>query len=129
MINKITWGILGCGDVTEAKSGPAFNKVPFSQIEAVMRRNAAKAADYAKRHQIEKWYSTADELINDNNINSIYIATPPAPHKEYAIRALQAGKNVYIEKPVTINVKECEDLIEAEKINNNKVVAGTIRRL
>jgi predicted dehydrogenase len=128
MTNKITWGILGCGDVTEIKSGPAFNKVAHSNIEAVMRRNAAKAADYAKRHQIEKWYSTADELINDNNINSIYIATPPAPHKEYAIRALQAGKNVYIEKPVTINVKECEDLIEAEKINNNKVTVAHYRR-
>ena len=128
MINKITWGILGCGAVTEAKSGPAFNKVPFSQIEAVMRRNAAKAADYAKRHQIEKWYSDANELINNPEINSIYVATPPAPHKEYAIKALQAGKNVYIEKPVTINVKECNDLIEAEKQSSNKVTVAHYRR-
>jgi predicted dehydrogenase len=127
-MNQINWGILGCGDVTEVKSGPAFNKVAHSKIEAVMRRNAVKAADYAKRHQIEKWYSTADELINDDCINSIYIATPPAPHKEYAIQALQAGKNVYIEKPVTINVKECEDLIGAKKTNKNKVTIAHYRR-
>jgi predicted dehydrogenase len=104
---KITWGILGCGDVTEVKSGPAFNKVENSAIEAVMRRNTEKAADYAKRHGISKWYDNADELINDENINAIYVATPPAPHKDYAIQSLKAGKNVYIEKPVTLTSAEC----------------------
>ena len=128
MKREITWGILGCGDVTEIKSGPAFNKVANSKIEAVMRRNAAKAANYAQRHHIKKWYDDATGLINDENINSIYIATPPAPHKEYALQALKAGKNVYIEKPVTLNVKECEELIAAEKASKNKVTVAHYRR-
>ena len=86
-MDQINWGILGCGDVTEVKSGPAFKKVTNSTIEAVMRRNAQKANDYATRHQISKWYAYAEELIDDENINAIYIATPPAFHKDYAIQA------------------------------------------
>jgi predicted dehydrogenase len=127
-MNKISWGILGCGDVTEMKSGPAFNKVPNSSIEAVMRRNAEKAQDYALRHQIEKWYAIADDLINDDHINAIYIATPPAFHKDYAIEALKAGKNVYIEKPVSLTVAECEEMIYAQKINQKKVTVAHYRR-
>ncbi|HTN20688.1 MAG TPA: Gfo/Idh/MocA family oxidoreductase [Pelobium sp.] len=125
---KITWGILGCGDVTEVKSGPAFNKVENSAIEAVMRRNAEKAADYAKRHGISKWYDNADELINNKNINAIYVATPPAPHKNYAIQSLKAGKNVYIEKPVTLTSAECEEIIAVERASKNKVTVAHYRR-
>lgn len=125
---KITWGILGCGDVTEVKSGPAFNKVANSAIEAVMRRNAEKAADYAKRHGIAKWYSNASDLINDENINAIYVATPPAPHKDYAIQALKAGKHVYIEKPVTLTAAECEEIIAVEKASSSKVTVAHYRR-
>lgn len=127
-MKNITWGILGCGDVSELKSGPAFNKVAHSKIEAVMRRDAEKAADYAKRHQIEKWYASADDLINDPKINSIYIATPPVFHKEYAIKAMKAGKNIYIEKPVTLTVDECEKLIEVEKQTHQKVTVAHYRR-
>lgn len=127
-MEQITWGILGCGNVTEIKSGPAFNKVPNSGIEAVMRRDAEKAKDYANRHGIEKWYANAADLINDPKINSIYIATPPAPHKDYAIQALKAGKNVYIEKPITLNVAECEAIIEASKQSQGKVTVAHYRR-
>lgn len=127
-MKKITWGILGCGDVTEIKSGPAFNKVPNSKIEAVMRRNAEKAADYAKRHHIDKWYNNADDLINNENIIAIYIATPPAPHKTYAIQALKAGKHVYIEKPVTLTSAECEEIIEVAKASKTKVTVAHYRR-
>jgi predicted dehydrogenase len=127
-MKNITWGILGCGNVTEIKSGQAFNKIPNSSIEAVMRRDAEKAEDYAKRHQIKKWYASADDLINDPNINSIYIATPPAFHKDYAIQAMKAGKNVYIEKPVTLTVDECEELIRFEKQTGLKVTVAHYRR-
>ena len=102
-MNKIKWGIIGCGDVTEVKSGPAFNKVKNSELVAVMRRNAAKAEDYARRHHVPRWYSDAQQLIDDPEVNAIYVATPPQSHEEYTIRALKAGKPVYVEKPMTIN--------------------------
>jgi predicted dehydrogenase len=124
----ISWGIIGCGDVTEIKSGPAFNKISNSKLVAVMRRDAVKAADYAKRHNIPKWYSDAADLINDPEINAIYIATPPKFHEEYAIQALQAGKYVYVEKPVTIDTASCKRMIDAVNNTNGKLVVAHYRR-
>jgi len=126
--STINWGIIGCGDVTEVKSGPAFNKVDDSQIIAVMRRDAEKAADYAQRHGIGKWYSDADELLNDPEINSIYIATPPVYHKEYTLKALAKGLNVYVEKPVTLNAKEAIEIAEAAKKSTAKLSIAHYRR-
>lgn len=102
-MQKIKWGIIGCGNVTEVKSGPAFNKVPGSSLEAVMRRNASKAEDYALRHGVPKWYSDVHALINDPEVDAIYIATPPLQHEEYTLLSLAAGKPVYVEKPVTLD--------------------------
>jgi predicted dehydrogenase len=107
-MDQIKWGIIGCGNVTEVKSGPAFNKVPNSQLVAVMRRDAALAEDYAKRHGVAKWYSDVDELINDPEVNAIYIATPPNVHEAYAEKAMRAGKPVYVEKPMAMNAAECD---------------------
>ena len=68
----IRWGIIGCGDVTEKKSGPAFNKVPDSVLIAVMRRDTVKAKDYAVRHGVPKWYDDAAALINDPEVNALH---------------------------------------------------------
>ncbi len=98
-MKKINWGIIGCGDVTEVKSGPAFNRVENSALVAVMRRNAAKAEDYARRHGVPRWYTDADQLINDPEVNAIYVATPPSSHEQYAMAAIKA-RPVYVEKPM-----------------------------
>lgn len=112
----IKWGIIGCGDVTELKSGPSFSKVKDSTLVAVMRRNASLAEDYARRHNVPRFYTNADDLINDKEVNAIYVATPPSSHAEYAIAAIKAGKPVYIEKPMAVNYAECVKINkEAEK--------------
>lgn len=107
----VKWGIIGCGDVCEVKSGPAFSKVPDSSLVAVMRRDLEKAKDFALRHQVPRFYSEASQLIQDPEVNAIYIATPPASHEDYAIQAMRAGKPVYIEKPVTVSAEACRHLI------------------
>ena len=109
----IRWGIIGCGDVCEVKSGPAFSKVSNSSLIAVMRRDLAKAQDYALRHHVRKYYNDAQQLIDDPAVNAIYIATPPASHEEYAIKAMEAGKPVYIEKPVATNAASCKRMLDA----------------
>lgn len=76
-IKQINWGFIGCGEVTEKKSGPAFNEVEGSKVVAVMSRSEDKARSYAERHHIRKWYTDAQELIDDPDVNAIYIATPP----------------------------------------------------
>ncbi len=111
--DEIRWGIIGCGDVCEVKSGPAFSKVPNSTLVAVMRRDAEKAKDYATRHNVPTYYSEAQQLIDDPEINAIYIATPPAQHEEYALKAMAAGKPVYIEKPLAMDAASCMRIRDA----------------
>jgi len=127
-MDQIKWGIIGCGNVTEVKSGPAFNKVPNSSLVAVMRRDAEKAADYAARHNVPKWYADADALINDPDINAIYIATPPDAHEELAIKAMKAGKPVYIEKPMARNAAECDRINAFSKESGVPVFVAFYRR-
>jgi predicted dehydrogenase len=112
-METVRWGIVGCGDVTEVKSGPALQKAAGSQLVAVMRRNAAKAEDYARRHRVPRWYADADGLINDPEVNAVYVATPPDTHAEYTLRAARAGKPVYVEKPMARTHAECQRMIEA----------------
>ena len=109
----IRWGIIGCGDVTEVKSGPALYKTPDSELVAVMRRDADKARDYAARHSVPKWYDQADALIGDPAVNAVYIATPPDTHAYYTAQVAQAGKPVYVEKPMARNHGECLAMIDA----------------
>ncbi len=103
----IGWGFIGCGEVTEKKSGPAFNEVEGSHIEAVMSRSKEKARSYAERHGVKKWYTDAQELIEDPDVNAIYIATPPSSHATFAIMAMRAGKPVYVEKPLAASYEDC----------------------
>jgi predicted dehydrogenase len=124
----INWGIVGCGNVTEVKSGPAFNKVNDSRLVGVMRRNKALAEDYASRHNVPKVYSSASDLIHDKDINAVYIATPPGSHAEYAIEVIKAGKPVYIEKPMAVNYSECLRINKAAEKYKVPVFVAYYRR-
>ena len=109
----INWGIIGCGDVTEVKSGPAYQKVDNFKLTAVMRRNADLAKDYAQRHNVEKHYADANALINDPYIDAIYIATPPDTHKSLGLLVAAAGKPCCIEKPLAPTLQESQTLLAA----------------
>ncbi len=127
-MEEINWGIIGCGDVTELKSGPAFNKIGHSKLAAVMRRNAEKAADYAKRHGVPNWYSDAALLISDPGVNAVYVATPPDTHSRYAIEAMKAGKPVYVEKPMARNYQECREMIRVSEETGMPLLVAYYRR-
>jgi predicted dehydrogenase len=128
-MDQIRWGIIGCGDVTEIKSGPALQKVDHSELIAVMRRDASKAADYAQRHHVSNWYANADLLINDPGVNAIYVATPPDTHAFYARKAIEAGKPVYIEKPMCRTYAECEEINKLAAEKNVPVFVAYYRRM
>lgn len=125
---KVCWGIIGCGDVCEVKSGPAFSKVSNSGLVAVMRRDKAKAEDFARRHQVPKFYDDASQLINDSEVNAIYIATPPSSHEMYLEMAAKVGKPVYVEKPVTLDSASCQRMIELASRYNIRVSVAHYRR-
>lgn len=126
--DTISWGIIGVGDVCEVKSAPAMKIIPHSQLVAVMRRNEAKVKDYAQRHAVPKWYTDADDLINDPDVNAIYIATPPDSHAEYTIKAAAAGKPVYVEKPMARTFNECNEMLKACQTANVPLYVAYYRR-
>jgi len=109
----IRWGMIGCGSVTEVKSGPGFYKADSSTLAAVTSRRPETARSFAQRHGVATVYDTTDELLADPAIDIVYIATPPASHKELAIRAARAGKHVYVEKPMAMNADECREIVAA----------------
>ena len=114
--------------MTEVKSGPGFQKANNSKLVAVMRRKGDLAKDYAQRHNVPKWYDNAEALIHDSEVNALYIATPPDSHKEYTLLAAQAGKPVYVEKPMALNSEECRTMIDACKIAGIPLFVAYYRR-
>jgi 1,5-anhydro-D-fructose reductase (1,5-anhydro-D-mannitol-forming) len=124
----IRWGILGCGDVTEVKSGPGFQKARDSQLVAVMRRNASLAADYAKRHGVPRWYDDARALVADPEVDAVYVATPPGAHLELARLVAAAGKPCYVEKPMARHTPECDAMIAAFAAAKQKLFVAYYRR-
>lgn len=112
-MDAVKWGIIGVGNVCEVKSGPPLYKVEHSALISVMRRDLEKAKDFAARHGVNHWTDKADEVINHEDINAIYIATPPNSHLSYTEMAAKAGKAVYVEKPMARNAQECEAMITA----------------
>jgi predicted dehydrogenase len=127
-MRTIRWGIVGCGDVTEVKSGPGFQKAAHSNLVAVMRRSGELARDYAQRHNVPRWYDSAAALINDPEVDAVYVATPPSSHKEYALMSAQAGKAVYVEKPMALNFAECEEMISACRSASVPLLVAYYRR-
>jgi 1,5-anhydro-D-fructose reductase (1,5-anhydro-D-mannitol-forming) len=112
-MDVVRWGIVGCGNVTEVKSGPGFQKAEWSSLVAVMRRDRAKAEDYARRHGVPRVHDTADALIQDPEVDAVYIATPPSSHLELALHVAAAGKPCLVEKPMAMTHGECVRMNDA----------------
>jgi predicted dehydrogenase len=127
-MRTIGWGIIGCGNVTEVKSGPGFQRAADSRLVAVMRRNGALAADYARRHGVPRWYDRAEALVADPEVDALYVATPPYAHREYTLMAARAGKPVYVEKPMAMSVAECQGMLQACRAANVPLLVAYYRR-
>lgn len=124
----MNWGFIGCGSVTEIKSGPAYQNTNGFNVVAVMRRDAEKLNDYAKRHNIKTTYTNADDLINDSSIDAIYIATPPDTHKYYALKVAKSGKPCCIEKPLSPSYAESLEIQNAFQEKNIPLFVAYYRR-
>lgn len=124
----MNWGFIGCGSVTEIKSGPAYQQTEGFNVVAVMRRDIEKLNDYAKRHNIEKTFTDADALINDATIDAVYIATPPDTHKHYALKVAKAGKPCCIEKPISPTYTDSLEIQNAFEAKNTPLFVAYYRR-
>jgi len=127
-LSHIRWGFIGCGEVTERKSGPAFRLVEGSDVVAVMSRSRERAESYARRHQVPRFYTDAQALIDDREVNAVYIATPPSSHATYAIMAMRAGKPCYVEKPLARSYEECMRVIRISELTGVPCYVAYYRR-
>ena len=127
-MKTIRWGMIGCGDVAEINSGPGFYKADHSRLVAVMRRNGKLAADFAKRHGVERSHDDGDAIIHATDIDAIYVATHTDSHHEYVLRCAAAGKPVYVEKPMAMTHGQCAEMIAACRSANVPLWVGFYRR-
>ena len=127
-MEDVRWGIIGCGDVCEVKNGPGLYKAEHSRLVAVMRRDQAAAADYAERHGVPRAYGDAQALIDDSEVDAVFVATPPSTHCEYALKVAEAGKACVVEKPMAMNAEECEQMVAAFKAKGAPLFVQFYRR-
>jgi len=124
----IRWGIVGCGQVCEVKSGPALYKVPGSQVAIVMRRDLARAEDFARRHGIRRFTDDAHEVIVDPGVDAVYVATPPGTHEHYALLVAAANKPCLVEKPMARSATECRRMCDAFRSVRQPLFVAYYRR-
>ena len=124
----IRWGMIGCGDVAEVKSGPALQKADGSALIAVTRRDRAKAEDFARRHGVGRVHADAASLIDDPDVDAVYIATPPASHVELALRVAAAGKPCLVEKPMATTYEGCAHLLQVFGARRTSLFVAYYRR-
>jgi 1,5-anhydro-D-fructose reductase (1,5-anhydro-D-mannitol-forming) len=127
-MQTIRWGMIGCGEVAEVKSGPALQKAEGSALVAVMRRDCAKAEDYARRHSVSGVHTRAEDLIDDADVDAVYIATPPSTHCELALKVAAAGKPCLVEKPMAMNHAECLRMVDAFRAAGRPLWVAYYRR-
>jgi len=128
LVETVRWGIIGCGDVTEIKSGPGFQKADGSALVAVMRRDRAKAEDYAHRHGVPRAYDHAADLLADPDVDAVYIATPPSSHCELALQVAAAGKPCLVEKPMAVTHAQCLRMVDAFRRTGQPLWVAYYRR-
>lgn len=126
--DKVVWGMVGCGVVTEKKSGPGLYKSENSELKAVFDLDYDRACDYAKRHGVPVVYKTVEEMLADLEINAVYLPTPPKFHKDYSMKCLEAGKIPYTEKPMALTYEECEEMIKKSQEVNLPIYVAFYRR-
>lgn len=128
MKDKVVFGMIGCGDVTERKSGPAFRKLPQTEMKWVMRRDQEKLEDYARRHGVPNSSTDVMDILKDPEVDAVYIATPPHMHRYYAILAAEHKKDVYVEKPMALTTEECREMRKVCEEHGVKLFVAYYRR-
>jgi predicted dehydrogenase len=124
----IRWGMIGCGAVTEVKSGPAFQQAEGSALVAVAARRVEAAQDYAHRHGVPNVHASIDDLITAPEVDAVYIATPPDSHLDLALRVAHAGKPCCVEKPMALDPDECDRMVAAFAARGQPLFVSYYRR-
>ena len=124
----VRWGIIGAGDIVRRRVAPAINNLPNCGLTAIARASADRAEEFAREFGAKRWYSDWRELVKDDEVDAVYVATPVYLHARQTIAAAEAGKNVLCEKPMAMNAAECDEMIAACEANGVKLGVAYYRR-
>jgi len=127
-MNKIRWGMIGCGEVTEIKNGPGLYKCRDSELIGITNRTLSKAHDWVKRHGHGRVFASPEELFASAEIDIVYIAVTPDVHKKFAVECAKAGKHCYLEKPIAPSCADGEEIQRAFAEAGKKVFVAHYRR-
>ena len=147
-MRKVTWGMLGTATIAKRATIAGMKKAPNCRLYAVAGRNPEKVDEYVKEYGFEKGYLSYDELLDDPEIEAVYIPLPNSLHYEWVLKAVAKKKHVLCEKPMGLNAEEVEKMIAAANENGvllmeafaylhssfitaikNEIEAGTIGKL
>lgn len=120
-MTKIKWGLVGCGDISRKRVAPAINELDICELVAVSRADVTKVESFANEFGAKRWYAEWPDLLNDDEIDAVYISTPVFLHAQQVIAAADAGKHILCEKPMAMNTNECDLMIESCEKNNVKL--------
>ncbi len=127
-MKMLNWGLIGAGDIARKRIAPALRDLPNCNLVAVSRNRAELAEDFAREFGAKKWFADWRKLVADEEIETVYIATPVFLHKEQTIAAAENGKHILCEKPMALNAKDCAEMIAVCGANNVKLGIAYYRR-
>ena len=128
MTRKVGWGLVGCGDIARKRVAPALRDLESCELVAVSRADAARAESFAREFGARRWHADWRGLIEDAEVEAVYVATPVRLHAEQTIAAAEAGKHVLCEKPMALTVAECERMNAAAEANGVLLGVAYYRR-
>jgi predicted dehydrogenase len=114
-MDKVSWGILSTAKIGIEKVIPAMQRSKFCKISAIASRNCDSAQKAAKKLKIPKAYASYEKLLEDPDIQAVYIPLPNHLHVPWSIKCLEAGKHVLCEKPIAMNAKQAQELLTISK--------------
>ena len=126
--STVRWGLIGCGDIARKRVAPALADTPQSELVAVSRANANLLDSFASAFGIQERFARWQELVQSDQVDAVYVATPVSLHAEQAIAAAENGKHILCEKPMALNVTDCDRMIAAAKVNKVKLGVAYYRQ-
>ena len=126
-MEPLKFGIIGCSRIAKRSVIPAIQKSEFAELEIIGSRSTDKAKEFANQFNCEK-FGTYEDVISDNSVDVVYISTPISTHREWSIKASEAGKHVYVEKSSAANLSSAREMVESAKENNVRLMEGFMFR-
>jgi predicted dehydrogenase len=121
-MDQLRWGLIGCGDIARKRVAPALRDLAACELVAICRKRSELAESFAREFGARKWYSDWLDLIHDEEVEAVYLATPVHLHAAQTIAAAEAGKHVLCEKPMAMNVTQCDEMLAVCRAN--KIMMG-----